>query len=488
MRLWVADGPSQTDVPASTRWRDLAIVAVFGLALYAPNVDFWLYGDSAMYADFSLRRSFVQVTLHLGYYFLVIAAQATVGTLLHWPIEQTMSWLNVVSGAALLCVSYLLALELQKSRQTALFTVLILGVSGRMLTNSTTSEIYVTQTLFVMISFLLFARDQFLWAGAAATASLLISPLSAFAFLFFPVFDYQRAGRIRWNVLLKLGAASLLLYAPYLVWRGHELLWGVRGLLVIQDITPTDPATAARNFPKYQFKQFTTMLVLFLPMLLAWRKHKAMLVLAAAVAIPHVYVIIKLTGEDNVFIFNTDFFFALLLALGWTELLRRGFTAWIGPAAVAAHVALLLVAGSLFTFNSHRDYPDEMRGVFNTYVRDKDAKVITDWGTAMAFSFYARDSAATSLAEEPVMQRVYDLDNQADSNVVVLEGKELYLLDRWNPTPLNKFFRSEQVLAELMQANSLRFIAERRLGVSCVLLQQRTNRLYRCTLNAAAAS
>lgn len=488
MLEWVEDGPAQADVPASTRRRDLAIIAVFGLLLYALNVDFWLYGDSAMYADFSLRRSFEQVTLHLGYYFLVIAAQATAGALFHWPIEQTMGWLNVASGAGLLCVSYLLALELQKSRRIALFAVLILGVSGRMLTNATTSEIYVTQTLFVLISFLLFAREQFLWAGAAATASLLVSPLSAFAFLFYPVFDYQRAGRIRWNVLLKLGAASLLLYAPYLVWRGHELLWGVRGLLVIQDITPTDPATAARNFPKYQFKQFTAMLLLFLPLLFAWRKHKAMLVLAAAVAIPHVYVIIKLTGEDNVFIFNTDFFFALLLALGWNELLRRRATAWIGPAAVAAHVALLLAAGSLFTFNSHRDYPEEMRGVFNTRVRNKNAKVITDWGTAMAFAFYARDSAATSLAEESVMQHVYDLDNEPDSNAVLLKDKELYLLDRWNPTPLNKLFRSEAALQELMQANSLRFIAERRLSLSCALLQERTNRLYRCVPKATSGS
>ena len=488
MNQWVQHAPEQPIAPASTLRRDLAMIAVLGLLLYGLNVDYWLYGDSAMYADFSLRRTFEQVSLHIGYYYIVVAAQATFGALFHLPIEQTMGWVNVVAGAAALCVSYLLALELVPSRGIALITVLILAVSGRMISNATTSEIYITQTFFVLLSFLLFARGRTVSSAACATCAMLISPLSLFAFLFYPVFDYLRAGRIRWRELVKLGAVALLLYTPYLIVHGRELLWGVRGLLVIHSKMPPEPVAVARNFPKYQFKQFTAMLLLLVPAVLTWRKYQRVWILAAAVAIPHLYVILKLTGEDNVFIFNTDFFFAMLLALGWVELSRKQATAWVGPALLVCHIALFTVSRTVFAFNNHSDYAAEIRNVYNAHVRDHNAKVITDWGTAMAFVFHARDSASTNLAEEPVIRQVWDIDNAPDSTVGVLDGPELYLLDRWNPTPLNKLLRPASQLQQLMQENSVRFISERRYNLSCVLLEARTNRLYRCTKNARAGS
>lgn len=488
MNQQVRASSEKTDVPTSTKRRDLATIAALGLLLYGLNADFWLYGDSAMYADFSMRRSFGQVSLHIGYYYIVVAAQATFGALFQLPIEQTMAWLNVASGAAVLCLSYLLALELIPSRTVALLATAMLGVSGRMISNATTSEIYMTQTMFVLWSFLCFVRGKTLWAAATAAASMLVSPLSIFAFLFYPVVDYQRTGKVRIAELLKLGVVSFALYVPYLIVHGYDLLWGVRGLLVIRDITPTEPSAIALNFPKYQFKAFTAMLLLCAPALLALRKYKHLFVLSAAVALPHLYVIIKLTGEDNVFIFNTDFFFALLLALGWIELLRRRRTAWIGPALFVTHVALFVVSRAIFAFNTHASYAAEIRNVHNEHLRGRNAKLITDWGTTMAYVFHARDSATTDLAEEPVIRQVYDIDNEPDSNVVALDGPELYLLDRWNPTPLNKLFRSQAQIDALMQINSVRFISERRYGLRCELIEERTNRLYRCTKNARSAS
>ena len=485
MNQWVSDAPGADATPVSTRNRDLAIIAVVALVFYALNVDFWVYGDSALYADYSLRREFKEVTLHLGYYWLVIMAQTTLGDLFQLPIQETMGWLNVTFGVGTVCVSYLLALELLGSRRTALITAAILGISGRMISNSTSSEVYVTQTFFVLLSFLWFMREKLFWTAATAAMAMLISPLSAFAFLFYPVVDFERSGRVRWNVLLKLGAIATALYLPYLIVHGHDLLWGTRGLLVINKNTRTDPISGLLNFPKYQFKQYTAMLVLFVPALLALRKYRYFLLLSAAVAIPHIYIILKLTGEDNVFILNTDFFFAAILALGWTELLRKNATRWIGPAVLATHVILLTVSRSVFQFNSHRDYSRELRGFYEQHLMNQDAAVITDWGTSVAFVLHARDSAVTSPLYESLFSRVYDIDGSPPRDSLVRTARNLYVIDRWNPTPLNKLLSSGESLRAQMDHNSVARIAERRLGLTCTLLDTKTNRYYGCARNAA---
>ena len=52
MNQWVRDAPGAEATPVSTRNRDLAIIAVVALVFYALNVDYWVYGDSALYADY----------------------------------------------------------------------------------------------------------------------------------------------------------------------------------------------------------------------------------------------------------------------------------------------------------------------------------------------------------------------------------------------------------------------------------------------------
>jgi len=85
---------------------------------------------------------------------------------------------------------------------------------------------------------------------------------------------------------------------------GRELLYGDRGLLIIRELQPLDLRTMLANFPIYQFKAFTLLPLLLIPMLFAWRTNKWILALALAVGIPHIYLILKLTGEDHVFILN----------------------------------------------------------------------------------------------------------------------------------------------------------------------------------------
>ncbi|MDQ6611442.1 MAG: glycosyltransferase family 39 protein, partial [Gemmatimonadota bacterium] len=415
------------------------------------------------------------------------AAQFTIGTWLHVPLQETMVWVNVVCGAMAMGVSYLLALELFGSRRLALITTAILALSGRVMNNATSSEIYMSQTLFVLLAFYLFVRARTIGAGVAAGCALLISPLSAFAYLFFPVYDFQRAGRIRWATLAMLTAAAAVVYVPYLVVYGHELFYGIRGLLVINDVVKPDPMTALANIPKYQFKQYTFLLLLLPATLIAAPKHARFLVLAAAVAIPHLYIIFKLTGEDNVFILNTDFFFAATLALGWIELANGTITRWVGPALLAMHVAVLLVSGYLFSFQAHRQYDHELRDVATAYLVNHNAIMITDWGTAVALVYFGRPKANSTILTEPLFQQIYDVEAPPDRNPDLGTARDLYLLDRWKPSPLSQFFRTKQSIREQYQLHSVKLIAERTLHVSCTLMVEATNKLYRCTLNPSLA-
>ena len=475
------------DVSPKTRRRDLAVIVVAGLLLFALDVDFLLYGDAALYGDYSLRRKFTEVTLHIGYYWLLIGANATFGNLFNVPMQELMVWVNVVGGAFILAMSYLLALEFLGRRRSALLTAFVMGFVGRLNYNATTSEMYVVQTSFVLLSFWLFTRDKTVFSALSAAAAMLVSPLSAFAFLFFPVYDRQKHQRIRWRELLMFAAIVIVAYLPYCVHYYEDLLWGRRGLLVIRSQSAIAPAQLLANFPKYQFKQYTALLVLVVPALIYARKHARLFAIAAAVAIPHLYIILKLTAEDNVFILNTDLFFVMILVAGWSEISTRKYLKWIGPAALSLHVIILIASGSIFTFTAHRGYAQEMKGIADKYIRNKDATMITDWGTAVSFVYFGRTVPATVLTDEPLFkQQVYDADDPQANNPALLNAKDLYLMDRWAPTPLNHLFRSKEAIQKQSEEYSTLSVAERRLKVKCTLINEATNRLYHCVRNVAA--
>ena len=475
------------EIAPETRRRDCTIIVLVSLVFFALNVDVLLYGDAALYGDYALRRKITEVTLHFGYYWLLIGVQATIGNLLHVPMQETMVWVNVVCGALAMGVAYLLALELLGNRRDALTTVLILALSGRVINNATSSEMYIPQTLCVLSSFYLFVRSRIVAAGIVAGLALLISPLSAFAYLFFPVFDFERARKVRVATLATLTAAAALVYGPFLAVYGHELFWGTRGLLLINGQDQFDPLLALANFPKYQFKQFTALLLLLVPAFIYADRHKRFYILAAAVAIPHLYIILKLTGEDNVFILNSDFFFAAVLALGWRELLQSAWTRFIGPALLTVHAAVFILSGLLFSFEMHRDYAREMREFATTYVVNHDAVVITDWGTAVALTFFGRTTPTTTILQEPMYRQIYDIDGLPSVNPS-LNVHDVFLIDRWKPLPLNAFFHSKESINRQYQIHSTRNIAERQLHVTCSLLFEKTNKVYRCALNAPASS
>lgn len=479
------ESPAPEAGPTSNRL-DLFVVVAAGLLLFGLNVEFPLSGDAAIYADFALQAKLDQLTLHIGYYALLFAADRTFGALLGIPIQETSVWLNVVAGALTLGVAYLLALRLLGTRRDALLCVVILALSGRVLANATTSEIYMPQTLLVLLSFWFFVRERVLGAGLLAGLAMLISPLSAFAYLFYPVYDYQRAGRIRWGVLLRLAGGGLVVYLPYLVMFGREMLWGQRGLLTVNRIVAFDPTATLLGFPVFQFKTYTTLLLLLIPALFAVRTHLRFLALTLAVAVPHIYIILKLTSEDNVFILNTDFFFACWLVIGWGVLAKSAVGKWIAPVPLAGHLALVVVSGSIFRFESGRGYAAEMRDIAQRYLQGRDAVLVTDWTTSMALTFYGRPAITNTLENEPLIKQMYDLEKQPYPPSH-LTAAEIFLMDPWKPGPLNRLLRSEASLQAQHLTKAVVSRAEQQLGLQCTLVQEGTNRLYRCVKRTGAA-
>ena len=460
--------------------RTLALLAVAGVVFYALNVDFRLNGDAAMYADYVLRGQFNELTLHLGYYALLFAADRTVGALLGLPIYETSVWLNVLAGALCLPVVYLLALHFLRDQRDAWLCVLIFAVSGRVLANATSSEIYMVELLLVLLSFHLFVRERALAAGIVAGAALLVSPLSAFAYLFFPVLDYQRAGGIRWPVLLRLAAGVLAVYVPFLAFDAHELLFGLRGLLHINQLMVLDPWQSLRNFPIYAFKTFSVLLLLLIPACRALRANLRFLVLSLAVILPHFYIILKLTGEDHVFILNGDFFVCVWLVLGWRELRKLRFGRLLAPALLTGHLVLLFSSGAIFGFRSYRGYAAELRAIADDYIVGRDAVLVTDWGMRVVFPFYGRPAPTSVIREEPLYRQMLDIENYLPEDSVALNAAEIYLLDPWKPSALNRLLRSDAGIAAQREQHSVLGRATRMFQLRCDLLAQATNRFYRC--------
>ncbi|MEP6778489.1 MAG: hypothetical protein ABJC26_01265, partial [Gemmatimonadaceae bacterium] len=187
--------------------------------------------------------------------------------------------------------------------------------------------------------------------------------------------------------------------------------------------------------------------------------------------------------EDNVFILNTDFFFAMIITIGWLELADDQVGRWFGAGAFAAHLGVYLFSGLLFSFQMHKGYADEMRSFVKSYLADKNSLAITDWGTGVALTFFGRPEAKTTLLQEPLFQQVYDVEAPATANPNLAAAHQLYLIDRWKPLPLSEFFRTDDSIREQYRIHSIRQIAERELNVHCELLFEKTNKYYRCTLN-----
>lgn len=472
-------GPNAQDAGFSRR---AYLVAFFsGLLFFGLNESFLLSGDSALYADYALNAKFDEIGVHYGYYRVIWLLDRTLGAWLHIPMHEMMAHLNVVSGALTLVVSLALARVLLHDKRYAVLAVICFAVCGRVVTNATTSEIYMLQTLVVLTSFLLFAQRREYLAGIVAGLAFYVSPLSVFAYLFFPVFDWQREGRVRVAMLVQLAAIAFLTYLPFLVVHWYDMLWGVRGLLAISGSVAIRPTVVLVTFPTYQFKQYTLLLLFLLPVVWAWRREKQLLALAALVFLPHFYVISKLTFENNTFILTTDLFFACCLAAGARVLATHRSTRYLPPLILAGHLAIMLWTRTFFSFENHRRDPEELGSLVRTYLQGKDAVLITDWNQSIGLAYFGRPGVRGPVSEDPLFSQIVDI-SKGPVDPARINGPTIYVLETWSASGLARLFRSDQALERIRKQHSWRALAKKYLDLDCAeRVPHGTRELYRCT-------
>ena len=473
--------PTSVDDGKAFTWRVYLITIALGVLFFGVNENFTLSGDSALYIDYALNANFDEITVHYGYYRVIWAIDRLIGAPLGIPLHEMVVHLNVVCGALSLAIGLALARHLLRDRLYAIIAVAFFAVNGRMMLNATMGEIYMLQTLTILGSFLLFVRGRVALAAVAAGLSLYVSPLSAFAFGLFPAYDAIQHRRLRWKIWLTLIIVGFLTYLPFLIVHGREMLFGIRGLLVIPKISTSNPPELIRNFPRFQFKHYTALLLLGIPALLGWKRERDLILVMLAVFIPHLYIIAHLTSEDNVFIFNTDFLFCCTLAAGARVLATRW--KWglaVAPVLLAGHLAIMVLTKTFFSFDTRRGEAAELANVGRQYLEGRQAVLITEFNQSVTVPFFARPTVRSLLMKDPLWQQIADVSGRADLSAR-LRVPEIYVLETWRPSGLSRLFRNEAAISSIRADNQWRTWAKRVAGIDCdELVQKGIYELYRC--------
>ncbi|MBL0937493.1 MAG: hypothetical protein IBJ03_01280 [Gemmatimonadaceae bacterium] len=459
-------------------------LALLSLAFFALNIDFLMRGDATTYATYALLGKFDDITLHNGYYFLMYAVQRWLAHPLGIPVHETLAWVNVLFGAIGTVLVFRLIEELIGNRAVSVAAAVLFMVSGRVIMNATSSEIYMMQTVFVLLSMLCYARSRPFSAGISAGIALLVSPLSAFAFLFFPAWELTRKDGVQWKTFGVFVLAGTLVYAPYLLTCWRELFWGRRGLLVVREAARMDLSLLAVNTLKYQFKHYTALWLLMIPAVIHWREQRRFAWISLATVLPHLYIVAKLTTEDHTFLLNADAFICAWMALGAFVLVRDRRFRWLAPVPLVLHLGLYLRAGMLFSGEHNKGYADELKRIAQTHIVGKAAVMITDWDVAIAMTHFGRTAVNSIPEKDPLFKQMYDLTTDVGP-WPSLDGVDLYLLDTWSPSPINRMLRSPESLAALQQSMSVRRMAEARLGIACEEMAHLTHTLYKCERTGA---
>ena len=462
-------GDSRTAGPGRqvSVWPDSVLLFLAAVTVYACSMDYVLRGDAAMYANYVLLGKYDELTPHVGYYLFLAAARQLVGIPLGIPLDHLMVQVNVVFGALAVVAAYRLAFAFLGGRGAALLCAAIMALSERIIWNATASEIYMMQVAIVLWAFDAFSRDRVLLAGLLGGAALYVSTLSVFAYLFFPALDIERHRRLRWDVMLKLAAAGFLAYAPLLAISGNELLWGRRGILVINEARPLLFVEGYRNIVLYLAKHYTFLVFLLIPGLLGLKQHRALAVCTVAVLVPHLYLAASLPEENGVFLTIMDFFIAAWMVVGWQVLSRKWLARWLPPGLLFGHLALLVVSRTVFSLDPHPLYGEQLREIVKQQVAGQDVVVLSDWDLTMTLTYFGRDAVVGDIEQDPLYSKMRDATGLSS-----LEGQDrtasaYIVVDPWAPGGLARLLRSDEQLADAYNRHSIKVRAETLLGLVC---------------------
>ena len=145
------------------------------------------------------------------------------------------------------------------------------------------------------------------------------------------------------------------------------------------------------------------------------------------------------------------------------------------------HVALFVASGVMHSFQPHREYANEMRRIAKTYLLGRDAIMVTEWGHAVTLAFYGRPQITTTVVRELLFQdQIYNIQTNPLPPITKLDRSEIFLLDPWAPSPLNRLMRSKDRIEASRLEHSVASIAERELHLRCDLVEETVHRVYKC--------
>jgi hypothetical protein len=473
-RQTLSAGPAGADVNRAMTVGIFVAACVF----YLTSLDFATSGDAVYYANLIDTLRFDDLTLHQGYYVIGLVFARVGEWLFGASTVQSITAMNAFFGAGMLAVAYPLLCRYLGSSRDALIGVLMLLLSHRVFFNATAAEIYTMQTFFVWTSFLLFENRRFYWAGVSIALAMWISPLTVFFGLWFPLVAWLRG--FGWSAIFKFAGAGALLYLPFLAVFYQELFWGTRGILKISGQKDTTPLFAAKNFAKFQFKNYSILNALLIPAVFALKRERTLILMTLALAVPNIYVLSKLSGENNVFILPLDLIFVCWFMVGW-RVLRDHSLVWIAYVAFLYQIVNFAIAEHSLFRPANAEYAEHIREIGQIVAAEQDPAVLTLWSNQMDYVYYNRAEPAFPLEEGDWFQQTINIDEISDqTKAEILEHDVIFVIDPYRPTGYSELYMSEESLARRYDARSIRRKVERHVGLDCEPVLEGRTVLYRC--------
>ncbi len=201
-------------------WTLLAFAASFAVfASLAPNA--FSNGDDAVYAHQIQSFDLSHRTTHLGYYLLA----SPLAFLAPAFSDYSLNALSALFGALTITAVALLTRAISGSPAAAVCSGIFLMTNYVFVYNGVFAEVYVSQTFFLVLAFVLLLYERPIAGGFAFGFSTLITPSSLLAAPGFVVL------RSKLGPLVRFGAAASCVLALCLSWVIDDYLFGDRGLL-----------------------------------------------------------------------------------------------------------------------------------------------------------------------------------------------------------------------------------------------------------------
>lgn len=433
-------------------------------------------GDSLIYLDNILRGRYGDLTVHVGYY---ITGYPLVEffSLLGVTPDHALIMFSVLSGAVGVSLCFLFWEKLLGDVRAAAMAATVLGLAGGYFAYSLEAEVYVPQTMFVLLAMYTYVRGYVLVAGLAYALGMLISPLSLFAGPFFLIWALLR--QVTWRQFALFVVVSLLIYLPAFAWMYDDLMFGRRGLIPAGVSTSVAPVTQAlKQLVVVSVKSFHVfVLFALIGFIRLYRRYRRLAILVIIMTAAQYYILVK---AHQVTALET---FLLVVFCYPVGLIGLGLRVTVDAVfhnskarSIAAVVAIALfglasvgmlkgVDGILSpTLGFDHRFARRMQDLADK-VEPGDA-VISSFRKGLAYAYYTRQDPLEEIEITMGNHRWYDSDYLTPDKLeaLVQSAGNIFVVESYSPSPGASMLLSEERLREKKAAFSLGSRYTRLLG------------------------